>query len=205
MDATAEVFAGIDVCKDRLDVAVWPGQESLSIAYDDAGTAALIGWLHERGARLVVLEATGGFEVRIAADLADAGVGVAVINPRQVRDFARSLGRLAKNDRLDALVLARFAHAVRPEVRPLASEEERELSELVTRRRQLVQMHAAELNRLGRAASNAIVRSHHALLKAIERQIGDLDRQISVRIQSSPIWRAKDALYRFGEPGFRST
>jgi transposase len=196
MDAIAEVFAGIDVCKDRLDAAVWPGSESLSVVYDEAGTATLIAWLRERGVRLVVLEATGGLEVCIAADLAGEGIGVAVINPRQVRDFARSLGRLAKNDRLDALVLARFAHAVRPEIRPLASEEERDLSELVTRRRQLVHMHTAEVNRLGRATSKAVVRSHRDLLKVIERRIDDLDRQISDRIKSSPVWRAKDELYR---------
>lgn len=196
MSETQAVFAGIDVCLERLDLAVWPGGVVESYAYDAAGMEALKRRLRNESVSLVVMEATGGLEVRAAAELAGSGLAVAVVNPRQVRDFARSLGKLAKNDRIDALVLARFGAGTRPEARALPDEHQRLLGDLVARRRQLVEMRTAELNRLGRATAKTVVRSHRDLLKAIERELEDLDRQIGEQIKQSPAWRAKDELYR---------
>ena len=159
-----QVFAGIDVAKDQLDLGIYPDGTSARFASDPAGIAALIEHLRHAGVTLVVLEATGGIEQRIALELAAAQVPVAVVNPRQVRDFARGVGRLAKNDRVDALVLARFGHTVRPAARPLSAEHERRFGELVARRRQLIDMRTAESNRLLRADAQTVVDSHKALL-----------------------------------------
>jgi transposase len=190
------VCAGIDVCQERLDLAVWPGGTAGSFSYDAAGMKSLRATLSEREVRLVVIEATGGLEVRVAAELAGGGLAVAVINPRQARDFARSTGTLAKNDRIDAVVLARFGAAVGPQPRPLPDQDQRLLGDMVARRRQLVEMHTAELNRLGRASAKPIVRSHRDLLKALERELEDIDRQIGDHIKGTPVWRAKEELYR---------
>ena len=191
-----DVYAGIDVCQERLDLAVWPGGAAESFSYDAAGVEALRRRLREQRVKLVVIEATGGLEVRVAAELAGAGLAVAVINPRQARDFARSVGKLAKNDRIDALVLARFGEAVKPEPRTLPDAAQRLLSDLVLRRRQLIDMRTAETNRMGRATARPVLRSHRDLLKAIERELEDLDTQIGEQIKSSEAWRAKDELYR---------
>ncbi|MBY0261333.1 MAG: IS110 family transposase [Phycisphaerales bacterium] len=196
MDTAQALCAGIDVCQERLDLAVWPGGTVASFSYDAAGMRALTDTLRKRGVGLVVLEATGGLEIRVAAELAGAGFPVAVVNPRQVRDFARAVGTLAKNDRIDAQVLARFGHAVRPEARPLPDEDQRLLGDLVARRRQLVEMRTAELNRIGRAVAKPIVRSHKDLLKALEREIQEIDRRIGDHIKGSPVWKAKEELYR---------
>jgi transposase len=194
--AMQDVCAGIDVCQERLDLAIWPGGAAESFSYDAAGMKKLRTCLREHAVTLVVVEATGGLEIRIAAELAAAGIGVAVVNPRQVRDFARSLGKLAKSDRIDAQVLARFGAAVQPEPRTLPDEDQRLLGDLVARRRQLVEMRTAELNRIGRATSKPIIRSHRDLLKALERELEDVERQIGDHIKQSPVWRAKDELYR---------
>lgn len=191
-----QVFAGIDVAKDQLDLGIYPDGTSARFASDPAGIAALIEHLRHAGVTLVVLEATGGIEQRIALELAAAQVPVAVVNPRQVRDFARGVGRLAKNDRVDALVLARFGHTVRPAARPLSAEHERRFGELVARRRQLIDMRTAESNRLLRADAQTVVDSHKALLKALDEQIDSIDAEISQAIKASPVWRAKDRLLR---------
>src|SRR5579872_2981080 len=128
----SKIFAGVDVSKSQLDAALRPGGEAESFANDTVGVAALVAWLCERKPELVVLEATGGFEALIAGELA-SHLAVAVVNPRQVRDFAKALGKLAKTDRIDAAVLAHFAEAVRPEARPLATEEQALLEALLTR------------------------------------------------------------------------
>ena len=148
------VFVGIDVSKARLEVALCPLNECFGVAYDQAGLAELVGRLKGVSPQLVVLEATGGLQNVAAAELHMAGFTVAVVNPRQVRDFARSTGRLAKTDVLDAAVLARFAEAVKPSPRPLPDEQTRALMELCNRRRQLLEMLTAERNRYARASKS---------------------------------------------------
>ena len=143
----APTFVGIDVAKRRLDIHSRPSGEGFTIDHDDEGVAALVERLAALAPTLVVLEATGGLEVRLAAALAAAGLPVAVVDPRRVRAFARATGRLAKTDRLDAETIARFAEAVRPPVRPLPDEATRHLGALVARRRQLLEMLVAERNR----------------------------------------------------------
>jgi transposase len=154
----ARLFAGVDVSKDRLDVCLrWSeperhdDEEAFVVTYDDSGIDALVSRLLEARLQLVILEATGGFERTVVGALAAAGVPVVVVNPRQVRDFARATGRLAKTDRIDAAILARFAEAVRPAPRSLPDREIRALQAIVTRRRQLLGMLAAENNRLSSA------------------------------------------------------
>jgi transposase len=191
-----QVVAGIDVCQERLDLAFCPDGPGLSVAYDRPGVAALVRALRARKASLVVLEATGGIEQRLAAELALAGLAVAIVNPRQVRDFAKGLGQLAKNDRIDALVLARFGAVVQPPARPLPSADERIFGELLARRRQLLELRTAELNRLSRAGTALVNKSHKDLLRAIQTQLDALDEELSERIKNSPLWRAKDRLYR---------
>ena len=142
-------FVGIDVAKAQLEVFIRPDGETFSVANDEVGIGELLRQLEP--ADFVILEATGGLEMPVASALAAAGIAVAIVNPRQVRDFARATGRLAKTDRLDAEVLARFGEAVRPEARPLANEQAEALEALVTRRRQLVEMLTAEKNRRANA------------------------------------------------------
>src|SRR5436190_15638981 len=149
---TNSVVVGVDVAKERLDVAVRPSGEVWSEANDEAGITALVTRLRPLGPALIVCEATGGFERAAIAALAAAGFPVVVANPRQVRDFARATGQLAKTDRLDARAIALFAAAVRPEPRPLPDEEAHTLRALVGRRRELVELRVAERNRLRQSA-----------------------------------------------------
>ncbi|MBW3573177.1 MAG: IS110 family transposase, partial [Gemmatimonadetes bacterium] len=192
----AEIFAGIDVSKQRLDVAV-RGRETRgwSVKYDEAGVQSLVQELSELAPTLVVLEASGGFETRMVAALAAAGVPLVVINPRQARDFARATGELAKTDEIDARILALFADKIRPEVRPLRSEETRELDALMTRRRQLVEIRTGERNRLHQASPvvRIGIEEHIAWLDA---RIGEVDAELQQRIKSSSVWREKDRLLR---------
>jgi transposase len=143
---------------------------------------------------LVVLEATGGLERPVASALAAAGVPVAVVNPRQVRDFAKATGRLAKTDRIDAEVLANFAERIRPQVRPLNDSQTLAFRELLDRRRQLIQMRTAESNRLGSAVSAAVRGNLEKHLAWLEEQLQTLDRQLDELIKASPLWRANDEL-----------
>lgn len=193
-------FIGIDVSKARLDVACRPDGAAFDEANAPSGAVRLVERLRAAGPALVVLEATGGLEVPVAVALAAAGLAVAVVNPRQVRDFARATGRLAKTDRIDAAVLAHFADAIRPEARPLADDDTRRLEALVTRRRQLIEMRTAEQNRLGSAAAPAVRRNLEAHIAYLSGQVDDLDRELSRAIQESPCWKAKDDLLR-GVPG----
>ncbi len=142
------LFIGIDISKSTLDVATYPSAEAWQTSNDSQGFDSLICWLKERPIELIVLEATGGLEVALAGMLANAKLPVVVVNPRQTRDFAKAIGRLAKTDRLDALMLAQFAEAVRPEVRAMKGDEECYLSALLSRRRQLIDMLVAEQSRL---------------------------------------------------------
>ena len=147
MKKESPVFVGIDVSKHRLDVAVWPTGEAWQVSHDSRGISGLVERLEEVAPRLIVLEATGGMEMALAGELASSHLAVAVVNPRQVRDFARAAGKLAKTDALDAHALAHFAQAMRPSAKPLPAPEAQELRALVARRRQLVDMMTAEKNR----------------------------------------------------------
>lgn len=199
-----ELFAGIDVSKARLDVAV-RGRETRQwgVKYDEAGIQSLLQELTALAPTLLVLEASGGLEAHILAALAAAGVPVVRINARQVRDFARATGELAKTDEIDARILALFAERIRPEIRPLPDEEQRDLDALLTRRRQLIEMRVGERNRLRQAA--AVVRpgieEHIAWLDA---RIGEADEELQQRIQESSVWREKDQVLR-SAPGVGPT
>jgi transposase len=191
----AGVYVGIDAAKAHLDVAVRPTGEAWRVGNDAAGVAELVARLGALGPALVVLEATGGVELLAASELVAAGVAVAVVNPRQVRDFARSTGQLAKTDALDAAVLARFAAAVRPPARPLPDAATRELQALVARRRQLVEMLTAETNR--QRSAPAVLRPQlEEHVRWLRRQLGDLDRGLKAAVRASPAWRAQEDLLR---------
>jgi transposase len=190
------IFVGIDVSKDSLDVHVRPNGQAFVVASDDEGLARLAERLGALAPALIVLEATGGLQTRAAAVLADIGLPVAVVNPRQVRDFAKATGRLAKTDRLDAAAIAHFAEAVRPEPRPLLSEEAQRLAELIARRRQLVEMITAERNRVKHVRSNKVLRTHEAVMEALSKALSEMDNDISGLIRQSPIWRVKDNLLK---------
>lgn len=196
------LWVGIDVSKGHVDVAVHDGRQWRETT-DTAGLAQLTNALVELGTTLVVLEATGGYEVGVAAALAAAGVPLAIVNPRQVRHFGRATGVLAKTDRLDARILARFAAVVQPEPRPLPDAEQMELIELVQRRRQVVDMLAAEKLRR-RKASGRIGRQIQAHIRWLEDQLSELDRGLHDLVRSSPVWRDKDDLLQ-GVPGVGPT
>jgi transposase len=189
----ARHFIGIDVSKDRLDMHVRPQGAVLAFGHDEPGIAALTAHVVQLGDSLVVLEATGALQERAAAALQAAGVEVAVVNPRQVRDFARATGRLAKTDRLDAAAIAAFAEAIRPEPRPLPDEQRQAMIDRVARRRQLVEMRAAERVRRSRmkGAMRSAIEGHIAFL---DRAIAALDDDISTALRASAAWRADDDL-----------
>jgi transposase len=193
--ATTERFVGIDVAEEWLDVAVRPDGEAWRVANDADGIAALVARLTPLAPALVVLEATGGCEALVALDLGTARLPVAVVNPRQVRDFARATGQLAKTDRLDAAVLARFAEAIRPAPRPLPDAATRKLQALVARRRQLQGMLVAERNRrrVAEAAVRPSLDEHIAWLRA---RVADLDADLARELRASPLWRAEADLLR---------
>ena len=191
----APTFVGIDVSKHRLDIHLRPSGEGFTIDHDEEQVAALVERLAALAPTLVVLEATGGLEVRLAAALAAAGLPVAVVNPRQVRAFARATGRLAKTDRLDAEAIARFAEAVRPPVRPLPDEATRHLGALVARRRQLLEMLVAERNRR-HAAEPALHEGIDAHLRWLEEALAGIERDLDGAVRESPVWRAKEELLR---------
>ena len=188
------VFAGIDVSKGRLDVALSSADE-WSESNEEAGIRALVQRLQQTSPELVVLEATGGFETAVAAALDRANLSVVIVNPRQVRDFARATGRLAKTDRIDARILALFAERVRPAPKPLPDEDAQALDALLTRRRQVIEMLTAEKNRFG-AAPVVLRKGIREHIRYLERQLKGVDSEISERIRQSPLWRAKEDLLR---------
>lgn len=190
-EQTTEVFVGIDISKQWLDVRVEPVGRSSKVAYDEAGLSELVGELVAVGPTLVVMEATGGYEVRVATELAAKGLPVAVINPRQARDFAKASGYLAKTDRIDAIVLCAFARAIRPEARPAKDEALSELEALITRRRQLVQMKVQERLRMGATLSKPVRKGINDMILIIEEQIRQLDQELKDQIRASSIWRPK--------------
>jgi transposase len=188
------MFVGIDVSKNRLDVHVRPGGESFAVSRDGEALAQLCQRLSQMAPSRIVLEATGGFETLAASALAAAQLPVAVVNPRQIRDFARATGRLAKTDVIDAAIIAHFAEAVQPEIRPLASEDAVLLGELVARRRQLVDMMIAEQNRRSRLASRSLRKAIDRHIELLKQQLADLDVEIDKTIRGTPAWRAKEDL-----------
>ncbi|HEU5345436.1 MAG TPA: IS110 family transposase [Ktedonobacterales bacterium] len=196
MRQSEEFVVGIDVAKAGLDVAVRPSGEERHLANASAEIAELVGWLSALQPQLIVVEATGGYEAPLVAELGIAHLPVAVVNPRQVRDFARASGRLAKTDRLDAQTLAHFGQAMRPTPRPLPDQETQALAALVERRRQVVAMRTAEQNRLG-ATRVAAVRSRiQAHLTWLDEELHALDEELRRRLRASPLWRAQDDLLR---------
>ena len=188
------MFIGIDVAKDRLDVHVRPVGESFVVARDGEGIEELARRLSAVTPTLVVLEATGGFETVVAAGLAAAGLPVAVINPRQIRDFARATARLAKTDTLDAAVIAHFAEAVNPPVRLLADPQQRLLGELMARRRQLIEMMVAEGNRRRLLTARRALKSVDRVLAVLKAQLEEIDHDIDIAVRGTPAWREAEDL-----------
>jgi transposase len=189
-------FVGIDVAKATLDVAVRPSGKHWQEANTPTGVQAVVRRLRrQRATTLVVLEATGGYEHAVVVALATAGLAVVVANPRQVRDFARGTGQLAKTDRIDAAILALFAERVRPAPRALPDAAARVLDALLARRRQLLEMLTAEKHRLEHA-TGAVRASLAAHIEWLERELGDVDQELDQLIEASPVWRAKEDLLR---------
>ena len=186
-------YVGIDVSKDRLDVHVQPTGEAFAVARDGEGLASLVARLTPLMPHLVAVEATGGFEMTVAAAIAGAGLALAVVNPAQVRHYAQALGRQAKTDRIDAEVIARFAEAVRPEARPLPDEATQALADLVTRRRQIIAMMVAERQRATRLPKR-LKRSCERVVRVLEKELGALDQDIDTTVRGTPAWRVKEDL-----------
>lgn len=191
MSAPSSVFVGIDVSKDSLDVFIASSGESLRVANDASGCQKLIGHLQPLGVSMVVMEATGRYQRRIAADLVSADIPVAVVNPRQARDFAKSLGRLAKTDAIDAQILAKFASLNCLRVCEKQPENAAILDDRITRRRQVIAMLNAEGNRLAGMIDKKVIRMIHQIIRILEQQREDLDREIAKLIESDDDWRGK--------------
>ena len=190
------IFVGVDVAKARVDVAVRPTMDGWMVSNDDAGIRQLVSTLKTLGPAMVVMEASGGLELPLVAALAVEELPMVVVNPRQVRDFARATGKLAKTDALDAAVLAHFGEAVKPPVRPLRDAETQALSSLAARRQQLVTMMGSERNRLSTANTVVVRSSIEAHIKWLQRELDDLDRDLRQTLRQSPVWREKDDLLR---------
>jgi len=188
------IIVGIDVSSDRLDVAVRPSGAAFVVERNARGLDELIARLRELTPAIVAIEATGGFETVAAAALAGGGLPVVIVNPAQVRAFATALGQRAKTDPLDAAVIAHFAEATKPQVRPLPDEATRLLADLVTRRRQIIEMIGAERQREQRVTIPRLKKSISRLLKALEKELASLDEDIDNAIRNSPAWRDKENL-----------
>jgi transposase len=196
MEATEAVWVGIDVAKASLEWSVRPTGQQGQVRNEAAGWQALREQLTALQPTLVVLEATGGLEIPVAAALATAGLAVAVVNPRQVRDFAKATGQLAKTDALDAALLARFAEAVRPEPRPLPDAATQALDALLSRRRQVVEMLTAERNRLLTARTARVRKDVQQHVHWLEQRVAELDRDLHDQVRHSPLWREQEQLLR---------
>lgn len=182
------MYVGIDVSKERLDVCVRPSKERFAVSRDEAGLAELVKRLQAIGPNLVVLEATGGYEQIVLAALVGAGLPTVAVNPRQIRNFARAIGQRAKSDPIDAEVIAHFGEAVRPPVRPLPDEATRMLGDLVTRRRQIVDMMAAERMRRQQTNSRRILRSIDRHLAALQKDLSEIERDLDTTVRGTPVW-----------------
>ena len=189
-----DIVVGIDVSKDRLDVAVAPSGLVFQVANTQAGIDDLVSRLEPVGVEVVALEATGGFETAAVAGLSAAGLAVVVVNPAQVRAYAHAIGRRAKTDPIDAAVIAAYVAATKPELRPLKDAETQALSALVGRRRQIVQMIVAEENREKMVLAKEAQKSIKRLLTALRRELESLDRDLDAHIRKSPVWRVRETL-----------
>ncbi len=191
----AKVYAGVDVAKDGLELWLRPSGEHRSYANDRRGIAALRGRLAELGCERIVLEASGGYETLVASSLWDAGLPVLVVNPRWVRDYGRSIGQLAKTDRLDARLLAQYAEHAELELRELPDAQTRALKELCARREELLEMMGAERNRLEHA-SKALRRRIERHVDYLRKQLAQIEHDIDQAIKNSPLWSDQRALLR---------
>ena len=190
------IAVGIDVSKDHLDIAVRPGGEAFTVERNAAGVEQLAERLRMLSPHVVALEATGGFETVAAATLAAAGLPVVIVNPAQVRAFAKAIGQRAKTDPIDAAVIAHFAEATKPQVRPLPDEATRLLADLVARRRQIVEMIGAERQREKRMTVPHLRKSIARLIKALEKELAGLNTDIDDAVRGSPVWREKEDLLK---------
>jgi transposase len=190
------MFVGIDVSKDRLDIHLCPSGEAFAVPRDGKGLAELVERLGALSVKLVALEATGGFETVVAAALAAAGLPLAVVNPRQIRDFARATGRLAKTDALDAGAIARFAEVVRPEPRPVPTAEAQALGELVARRRQIVETMVTERNRRRHLTQPRLLKGVDRVLAVLQAQLSEIESDIDGAIRQTPAWREREDLLK---------
>lgn len=193
---TESVSIGIDVSKEALVIAVHPAAQTWTSATTPAALEALVGQLHALHPQVIVVEATGGYEAPVVSACATAGLPVAVVNPRQVRAFARAIGRAAKTDALDAAVLALFGARVQPAVRPWPDAATQALAALLSRRRQLIDMRGAEQRRLAQAPVPAVQRDLRTHIRWLDRRITDVDGEIRRAIEHSPVWRVRDDLLR---------
>jgi len=194
MTTPTERFIGIDVSKDTLDVHVRPDHTARSFANTPEGIDALLAWARSLAPTLIVLEASGGYERDVLTALSLGALPVGLVNPKRVRDFAKACGQLAKTDALDAAVLAHFADTLRPPVRPLPDADARKLQALLTRRTQLVGMKTMESNRLSGLSDSRIRRSVQNMIRALDRELRQADKELGAAIQACPAWAAKDEL-----------
>jgi transposase len=188
-----EKFVGIDVSKSSLDLCIEPAGQMSQLIYDEAGIRQVVNHLKKINPTLIVIEATGGLEIRIATELAGINLPVAVINPRQARDFAKATGQLAKTDQVDAKMLAAFARAIRPKARPLRDLDTRVLNDLVSRRRQLVDMRVQETLRLS-TASKPLLKSLKKHIDWLDKRIVEIDNDLTRRLRNSEVWQTKNDL-----------
>jgi transposase len=191
MDA---IYVGIDVSKDRLDVHVRPSGDAFAVKRDGIGLEELVERLQQLSPQLVAVEATGGFETIVAAAVGGAGLPLVVVNPAQVRHFAQAVGKRAKTDPIDAAVIAHFAEAVKPQLRALPDAAQRLLAELVSRRRQIIEMMVAERQREKRAANVRVRKSILRHIKVLEKELPEIDGDIGTLVRGSPAWREKEDL-----------
>ena len=187
-------YVGIDVSKAQLDVHIWPGEVAFSCARTADGLDDLVSRLKALEVLVIAIEATGGYEMVVTAALGAAGLPVVVVNPAQVRAFAHALGQRAKTDPIDASVIARFAGATEPQVRPLPDEASAMLADMVARRRQIIQMITAEKQRRQRTSVHRLIKSIDRLIKALEKELSSLDGDIGTAVRGSPVWAAKQDL-----------
>ena len=188
------LYVGIDVSKDRLDVCLRPTGEAFAVARDGKGLEELVRRMKFAAPALVAVEATGGYETVVAAALAGAGLPLAVVNPAQIRYFARAIGKRAKTDPIDAQVIAHFAEATKPDPRPVADEQAQMLCDLVARRRQIIEMIVAEKQREKRTTNRRMRKSIARLIAVLEKEISNVDNDIDGLVRGSPVWREKEDL-----------
>lgn len=202
--ASHALFWGVDVASKKLDVARHDRAEVVSLENSPTGIEQFVAEVQRQPSALIVVEATGGYEMPLVTALAEAGLPVVRINPRQVRAFATALGQLAKTDAIDAVLIARFAHDVRPAIRPLATPDQRRLADLAARRRQLLSLRTAELNRRGKTQRPELLESIDAVVAVLTEQLDDLEQQIAQLVETDPAWRERDRLLQ-SVPGVAAT